>query len=40
MRLHEGVEARIDEDRGDWVKLDVDGKKGWVPATQVGRVGE
>ena len=37
MTLHEGVEARIEEDRGDWVKLDVDGKKGWVPATALGR---
>jgi tetratricopeptide (TPR) repeat protein len=38
MRLHEGVEARIDEDRGEWVKLDVDGKKGWAPAALVGRL--
>jgi tetratricopeptide (TPR) repeat protein len=38
MKLHEGVEVRIEEDRGDWVKLDVDGKKGWVPSELVGRV--
>ncbi len=38
-RLHEGAEIRLEEARGVWWKIDVGGRKGWLPAAAVGRIG-
>jgi tetratricopeptide (TPR) repeat protein len=37
-KLHEGVEVAIEEERAGWIKIDVDGRKGWLPSESLGRI--
>ncbi len=33
--LHNGTEAQVDDVEGEWVKIDVTRRKGWIPRTSV-----
>ncbi len=37
-KLHEGVEVKVEEERNGWLKIDLDGRKGWLSSTSAALI--